>query len=45
LTWTSSGNYTGNDTCQSLRVTVFDPAGQKEARGVLGASGALTPVR
>lgn len=45
LTWTSSGNYTGNDTCQNLRVTVFDPAGQKEARGVLGASGALTPVR
>jgi hypothetical protein len=45
LTWTSEGNYTGNDVYQRLRVVVFDPAGKKQAEGDLGVNGSLTPVR
>jgi alpha-glucosidase len=45
LTWTSSGNYQGNDVYQRLHVMVFDPAGKKQAGGALGTSGSLTPVR
>ncbi|MGH8023679.1 MAG: TIM-barrel domain-containing protein, partial [Limisphaerales bacterium] len=44
LTWTTAGDYDGGDIYQSVHVVVFDPAGKKEARSGLGASGALTPV-
>jgi alpha-glucosidase len=45
LTWTSAGDYTGNDVYQRMHVVVFDPAGKKQAEGALGATGTLTPVR
>lgn len=45
LTWTSAGNYTGNDVYQHVHVLVFNPAGRKESESILSPSGTLTPVR
>lgn len=45
LTWTSTGNYSGSDIYQRLDVVVFDPAGKKEAEGVLTPNGDLTPAQ
>jgi alpha-glucosidase len=45
LTWTSAGDYAGNDIYQRLHVVIFDPKGKKTADSGLGASGTLTPVR
>ena len=43
LTWTTTGGYTGTDVYQRLHVTVFGPAGKKQAESPMDASGALTP--
>lgn len=43
LTWTTTGDYSGDDIYKNVHVVVFDPAGRKEAEGELGETGTLTP--
>jgi len=45
LTWTTDGNYSGNDVYRNVRAIVFDPAGNKQAEADLSSGGSLTPNR
>ena len=44
LSWTTEGNYAGNDIYKNVHVVVFDRAGKKQAEGTLGSTGNLTPA-
>lgn len=45
LTWTTTGQYSGSDVYKHLQVVVYDPAGVKQAEGILTATGVLTPMQ
>jgi len=42
LSWTTEGNYSGNDVFKNLHVIIFDPHGKLEANSMLTPTGSLT---
>jgi alpha-glucosidase len=42
LTWTTTGNYAGEDVFKSFHAEVFDPRGVIQGEGRLGSNGSLT---